>query len=73
MYFNDHEPPHVHVSYSGYRAIVGIAPIRVLGGELPRRAESLVIEWAAIHQQELADNWQRARAHGRLERIAPLD
>jgi hypothetical protein len=73
MYHDDHEPAHFHVSYSGYRAVVGIDPIRILRGDLPRRAQSLVFEWAAIHQAELAENWQRARAHTPLLRIPPLD
>jgi len=26
---------------------------------MPRRAESMVIEWSAIHQQELMQNWNQ--------------
>lgn len=73
IYYNDHEPPHVHVSYAGARALVGIDPIVVLRGEVPRRALGLISEWAAIHQGELIDNWERARAHQPLRAIAPLD
>jgi hypothetical protein len=73
MFYNDHEPPHFHAIYSEYRALVGIDPIHVLQGELPRRAQSLVFEWAALHQRELIDNWQRARRHAPLQRIKPLD
>jgi len=73
MFYNDHEPPHFHAIYSGHRAVVGIDPIHVLHGELPRRAQSLVFEWAALHQRELIDNWQRARRHAPLQRIEPLD
>lgn len=73
MFYNDHEPPHFHAIYREYRALVGIDPIQVLQGELPRRAQSLVFEWAALHQRELTDNWQRARRHAPLQRIEPLD
>jgi hypothetical protein len=73
MYHDDHEPAHIHVSYSDYRAVVGIDPIRIIRGNLSRRAQSLVFEWAAIHQTELVENWQRARAHAPLLRVAPLD
>jgi len=73
MFYNDHEPHHFHAIYGEYRALVGIDPIAVLHGELPRRATSLILEWAALHQSELEDNWQRARAHAPLQRIPPLD
>ncbi|MEA3346323.1 MAG: DUF4160 domain-containing protein [Chloroflexota bacterium] len=56
MYFDDHPPPHFHAIYGGQEAQVGINPIAVLGGGLSRRAESMVIEWAALHQRELMEN-----------------
>lgn len=73
MFYNDHEPQHFHAIYGEYRCLVGIDPIRVLQGELPRRAQSLVLEWAALHQRELADNWERARRHEPLRSVEPLD
>jgi hypothetical protein len=73
MFYNDHEPPHFHASYSGSRALIGIDPVRLLEGNLPRRALSMVFEWAATHQPELRNNWQRAREHRSLIRIEPLD
>ena len=73
MYFNDHEPPHVHVVYGGHRALVSIDPIRVLPGSLPRRAESLMVEWVGLHQEELRENWRRAREHRPLMPIEPLE
>ena len=72
MYFNDHAPPHFHARYGGLEAVVGIDPILVLQGNLPRRAASMVIEWAALHQGELADNWRRLSQSLSAERIAPL-
>lgn len=73
MFYNDHEPAHFHAIYGEHRAVVGIDPIRVLQGDLPRRAQSLVFEWAALHQHELLDNWERARRHVPLRRVEPLE
>jgi hypothetical protein len=73
MYYDEHNPPHFHASYAGDEAEVGIEPIAVLVGKLPSRATSLVIEWAAIHQQQLMRNWDRARHDQPIERIPPLD
>lgn len=73
MFYRDHAPPHFHAVYAEYEAIVGIDPIRVLEGQLPRRVQSMVFEWAAMHQEELRENWELARAGQPLRRIPPLD
>lgn len=73
MYFDDHPPPHFHALYGGQEALIGISPIFVIEGRLPRRALSLVFEWAALHQQELMDNWNRASGNSPVEKIDPLD
>ena len=73
MYFDDHPPPHFHAVYGKHEAQIGIEPITVLRGRLPRRAESMVIEWAALHQQELTINWQRLHNDQPAQKIAPLE
>lgn len=55
MYFDDHPPPHLHAIYGEYEAQISINPITMLQGGLPRRAQSMVIEWIALHQQELIE------------------
>ena len=73
MYFSDHSPSHFHAIYAQYEAKIGIDPIRVIEGQLPRRVLSLVFEWAAIYQSELKEDWELARAHEQLKRIPPLE
>ena len=72
MYFDDHQPPHFHAVYSGMEAEVGIDPIEIREGDMPHRAISMVLEWAALHQRELMDNWRRLRTSRTAEKIAPL-
>ena len=72
MYYDEHEPPHFHALYSGDEVQIAIDPIHVLRGELPPRAISLVIEWAALHQHELMDNWHLARQDQKPRKIQPL-
>jgi hypothetical protein len=72
MYFDEHEPPHFHAIYGDDEAQVGIDPIHVLRGELSNRAVSMVVEWAALHQRELMDNWQRLRTDQPTRKIQPL-
>ncbi len=73
MYFDDHNPPHFHAIYAGNEAQVGIDPIIVREGELPNRATSMVVEWAALHQQELAENWHRLANDEPVQKIEPLE
>jgi hypothetical protein len=73
MYYNDHQPPHFHAKYGEHRASFSISDLKILEGSLPRRAVSLVLEWAFEHRQELTANWQRAEQRESLSRIDPLD
>jgi len=73
MFYRDHAPPHFHAFYGQYEALVGVDPIRLVRGRLPRRVQSLVFEWAAMYQTELRSNWELARAHQPLQGTPPLD
>jgi hypothetical protein len=72
MYFDDHAPPHFHAEYGEHEAIVGIKELEITGGSLPKRAKSLVLEWAGLHQSELLERWEAASTRGKIKRIAPL-
>ena len=73
MYYDDHPPPHFHVRYGEHRAIIDIAALAVLFGDLPHRVRGLVVEWAGSHRAELEENWGRARAQAPLTPIRPLE
>lgn len=73
MYYNDHSPPHFHAEYAGSEARYEIETLRLNNGRLPRRAHSLVMEWADMHRAELMENWQRARQGEPLIKIESLD
>ena len=43
-------------------------------GRFPRRALlALLLEWYALHREELRDNWERARKRKPLQKIEPLE
>ena len=73
MYYDEHLPPHFHALYGEYELQVGIDPIKILEGKLPRRAVSMVIEWAALHQRELMNNWEGLRIDQSIVKIKPLE
>jgi hypothetical protein len=49
MYFSDHAPPHFHAVYGEYEAVYTIETLEILRDTLPRRAHSMVIEWASLY------------------------
>lgn len=73
MYYDDHAPPHFHAYYAEAAAQIAIESLDVLHGRLPRRALTLVVEWALAHRPELRENWERATRHEPLAPIEPLD
>ena len=72
IFYREHGVPHFHARYAGDQAVIAIEDLTVLEGKLPPRALGLVIEWATLHQGELADIWRKAQAHEPLGTIEPL-
>lgn len=58
MFAMDHNPPHFHVKYGDYAAIITIED-GIIKGELPRYAVKKVYEWLELHKAELEENWKR--------------
>ncbi len=73
MYYNEHNPPHFHAEYNGKEAEILINPVSLRSGVLPGRVLGLVMEWTHLHQQELLENWERARQKQPLLSIPGLD
>ena len=73
MYWDEAHParPHFHARYAGQAASVDLEG-NVIAGALPRRAQTLIAEWARLHRAELEANWERARRERELEPVAPL-
>lgn len=73
MYWNEaqHARPHFHARYAGQAASIDLAG-EVIAGSLPRTALRLVREWVQLHEDELAENWERARREEQLRGIDPL-
>ena len=73
MWHDDHPPPHIHVEYQGFEALVAIQTGEISEGRLPRKAAAIVKELCLLHQNELYANWQRAQHFDPLERIQGAD
>ena len=73
MWHDDHPPPHIHVEYQGFEALVAIETGLVTQGALPRTVANIVRDWCLLHQTELLNNWQKAQRFEPLDRIQGAD
>jgi hypothetical protein len=73
MFYNDHAPPHFHAEYGEQEALIEIDTLAVYQGELSRRVLAFVLEWAALHRDELRIDWELARTRQPLVPVAPLE
>ncbi len=72
MFYNEHGVAHFHAVYGEQEISVEVES-GVFHGNFPPRALRHVLEWAALHKQELLDNWELARQGRPLNRIPPLE
>lgn len=72
MFYNDHNPPHIHVEFQGRKALLDFRG-NILRGDLQSRtALKLVREWIDLRDEELLENWELARQGKELNKIEPL-
>jgi hypothetical protein len=72
MFFNDHEPPHIHVLAGGLQARIAIANGEPIDGSLPSRAVRMVREWTELRRAEQEVDWGLAQQRLPLRPIEPL-
>ena len=73
MFWNDHATPHFHALYGEFEAVLDIRTLEIMEGRLPRRALSLVLEWAVLHREELMEDWNLCESRQTPPKIAPLE
>jgi hypothetical protein len=52
MNFVDHNPPHFHAEYQGFKAAFNIQTGKLAAGDFPTNAKKLVETWAKLHRAE---------------------
>lgn len=73
MFFEEHNPPHIHVEYQGHKAVMDLAGNIMVGDLGSRTATRLVREWIDLHVEELRIDWDLAQAGKDVSKIAPLE
>lgn len=71
IFFSEQNPPHFHVKYQEFEAVIDIEH-GVVHGDMPRRALNLVFDWLDLHKSELLENWKRIEERKPLFKIEPL-
>ena len=72
MFFNEHNPPHFHAEYQGFKVSISIES-GIVEGKMPKRALGLIFEWLEIHKDELINNWKLIEETGDYNKIEPLN
>lgn len=71
MYYDDHNPPHIHAIYGENEACYDFNG-QTIDGKLPNKQDKLVVAWIEIHKDELEANWKLARDGEQIFKIEPL-
>jgi len=72
MFYDDHNPPHIHVEYQGRKVLVDFQG-NILKGDLQSRtAVKLVRDWIDLRHGELLEDWQLAKEGKEIKTIDPL-
>ena len=70
MFFKpkEHEPSHIHALYGEHVGIFDLQTLKMVEGDLPRKAQELVREWMVYHQSSLLEMWESQK----LKKLPPL-
>ncbi|MDP2645190.1 MAG: DUF4160 domain-containing protein [Desulfobacterales bacterium] len=73
MYYDEHNPPHIHAEYQGNKALFDFRG-NILKGDLKSRtALRLVREWIDLRYDEINEAWNLARKGEEIKKIPPLE
>ncbi len=73
MFWREHAPPHFHAMYGEHEVLIDIRTLEVIKGRLPKRAQAMVLEWAAQHRPELMEDWNLCQSRQPPKTIEPLE
>ena len=58
MYFREHGVPHFHALYGDCNGVFEIEKLEMIEGDLPKRAQKMVKEWADLYRNDLLEMWK---------------
>ncbi len=71
MYYppKEHNPPHFHVRFGEFKAVMELENMIITEGSLPKNIEKIVMKWAIENKKELWENWNLAQNMEELKKI----
>jgi hypothetical protein len=69
FFAREHNPPHFHALYGEYNGIFNIETLEMFEGDLPKKAQGLVKEWAKRYQSDIMNMWNEKA----LKKLPPLE
>ena len=72
MFYDEHNPPHLHAEYLGHKAIFDFGGNVIKGSLSSRTATKLVREWIDLHVSDLEEDWKLAKENKKIKKIEPL-
>lgn len=71
MFFKpkEHEPSHIHALYGEYVGVFDLTTLEMTDGDLPQKAQLLVLEWLQINKSKLQMMWDEQK----IEKLPPLE
>ena len=73
MFYDEHNPPHLHAEYSGGKAVFDFEGNVLKGNLSSSTATKRVREWIGLHVSDLEENWKSAVENKEIKRIQPLE
>ena len=67
-----HKSPHIHAKYNEHEAVYLLNGV-LLEGSIPAKQGKLVVAWIALHEDELAADWELISAGEPIFKIKPLE
>jgi hypothetical protein len=68
----EHAPPHVHVYYQEFSAVVDVEKGEITKGDFPPRQTKLVLAWVELRREDLLADWELASAGELPFKVDPL-
>ena len=67
-----HHHPHFHAYYQDSVGVFSIHTCELIAGDIPGPQYRLVVQWAALHREELLANWNLLQSGCLPVKIEPL-
>lgn len=70
MFFKpkEHKPSHIHALYGEYIGVFNIKTFEMIDGDLPNKAQELVVDWLKKYQSDLQKMWDTQE----IKKLPPL-